>query len=75
MVLVSNKMKKSTLLLIAIFKLTSYVEAIGPLGSFGVGVVTPKCEPSLTTASGLYAIHKGNEFVFIIIRNLIQMAK
>lgn len=32
--------------------------AIGPL-SFGVGVGTAKCEPSVTTASGPYATHKG----------------
>lgn len=35
------------------------VGAIGPLGAFGVGVGASKCEPSLTTASGTYAIHKG----------------
>lgn len=35
------------------------IQAIGPLGSFGVGVGASKCEPSLTTASGTYAIHKG----------------
>lgn len=34
------------------------VNGIGPL-SFGVGVGTAKCEPSLTTASGPYATHKG----------------
>lgn len=33
--------------------------AIGPLGAFGVGVGSAKCEPSITTASGSYAIHKG----------------
>lgn len=38
-----------------------FVNAIGPL-SFGVGVGTAKCEPSLTTASGPYATHKGNFF-------------
>lgn len=36
------------------------VQAIGPLGSFGVGVPSSKCEPSITTASGTYAMHKGN---------------
>lgn len=36
--------------------------AIGPL-SFGVGVGTAKCEPSVTTASGPYATHKGVLFV------------
>lgn len=32
--------------------------AIGPLNTFGVGVGTPKCEPSVTTASGAYAMVK-----------------
>lgn len=35
------------------------VSAIGPLGGFGVGVGSSKCEPSITTASGTYAVHKG----------------
>lgn len=35
------------------------VRAIGPLGAFGVGVGSSKCDPSITTASGTYAIHKG----------------
>lgn len=39
------------------------VRAIGPLGAFGVGVGTPKCDPSITTASGTYAIHKGKHHV------------
>lgn len=34
------------------------VDAIGPLGGFGVGVVAPKCEPTLTSASGSHVIHK-----------------
>lgn len=33
--------------------------AIGPLGAFGVGVGSSKCDPSITTASGTYAMHKG----------------
>ncbi|XP_055316515.1 beta-1,3-glucan-binding protein-like [Sitodiplosis mosellana] len=36
------------------------VQAIGPLGSFGVGVGAAKCEPSITTASGTYAMHKAS---------------
>lgn len=36
------------------------VRAIGPLGAFGVGVGSSKCDPSITTASGTYAMHKGN---------------
>lgn len=36
------------------------VGAIGPLGGFGVGVGAPKCEPTLTTASGSHVIHKPN---------------
>lgn len=36
------------------------VHAIGPLGSFGVGVGSSKCDPSITTASGTYAMHKGD---------------
>lgn len=39
------------------------VQAIGPLGAFGglgVGVGSSKCDPSITTASGTYAMHKGN---------------
>lgn len=35
------------------------VRAIGPLGAFGVGVGSSKCDPSITTASGTYAMHKG----------------
>lgn len=35
------------------------VRAIGPLGAFGVSVGSSKCDPSITTASGTYAIHKG----------------
>lgn len=38
------------------------VQAIGPLGSFGVGVGSSKCDPSITTASGTYAVHKGKAF-------------
>lgn len=38
----------------------SSVRAIGPLGSFGVGVGGSKCDPSITTASGTYAMHKGD---------------
>lgn len=41
------------------------VRAIGPLGSFGVGVGSPKCDPSITTASGTYAMHKGNPSAII----------
>lgn len=40
------------------------VRAIGPLGSFGVGVPSSKCEPSVTTASGTHAMHKGNNVLF-----------
>lgn len=36
------------------------VGAIGPLGGFGVGVGAPKCELTLTTASGSHVIHKPN---------------
>ncbi|XP_031636941.1 beta-1,3-glucan-binding protein-like [Contarinia nasturtii] len=37
-----------------------FVQAIGPLGTFGVGVGSSKCEPSITTASGTYAMHKAS---------------
>lgn len=42
------------------------IHAIGPLGSFGVGVGSAKCEPSITTSSGTYAMHKGR-FLFVYI--------
>lgn len=39
------------------------VHAIGPLGAFGaIGVGSSKCDPSITTASGTYAMHKGKLF-------------
>lgn len=40
----------------ALFK----VQAIGPLGGFGVNVGGLKCEQTLTTATGAYTIHKAN---------------
>lgn len=43
------------------------VHAIGPLGTFGVGVGSSKCEPSITTASGPYAIHKGNSDTSLLV--------
>lgn len=39
------------------------VHAIGPLGTFGVGIASSKCEPSITTASGPYAVHKRNNYI------------
>lgn len=45
---------------IIVIGLTLPIDAIGPLGTFGVGVASSKCEPSITTASGPYAIHKGS---------------
>lgn len=47
-------------ILICILAVTFKSEAIGPLVGFGVGVGTPKCEPTLTTASGSHVIHKIN---------------
>lgn len=46
------------ILALHLLSIGSIVNAIGPLGSFGVGVGNPKCEQSLTTASGPYVIHK-----------------
>lgn len=40
--------------------LLSNANALGPLSSFGVGINgVPKCDPSVTTASG-YVLHKGS---------------
>lgn len=52
------KMAKLSLIFVGIVSLVSLAAAIGPLGSFGVGVGSPKCELSLTTASGSYVVHK-----------------
>ena len=52
---VVNSCKHIFLLGLLVF---SGTKAIGPLNSFGVGAV-PKCEASLTTASGSYVSHKG----------------
>lgn len=46
------------LIFVEISVLVSLTTAIGPLGSFGVGVGSSKCELSLTTASGSYVVHK-----------------
>lgn len=51
-------MARLSLIFFEIVALVSFVTAIGPLGSFGVGVGSPKCELSLTTASGSYVVHK-----------------
>lgn len=46
--------------------------ALGPpLNSFGVGNV-PKCEPSVTTASGSFVSHKGNLINFSNINNSLR---
>lgn len=38
----------------------SQVSAIGPIGSFGIGIgKVPKCDPSPTTTSGTYGTHSG----------------
>lgn len=40
--------------------LLSNGNALGPLSSFGVGINgVPKCDPSVTSASGSYVTHKG----------------
>lgn len=52
------EMAKLSLILFGIVVFVSLSVAIGPLGSFGVGVGSPKCELSLTTASGAYVVHK-----------------
>lgn len=49
---------------IIVVHLIGFAVGIGPLGAFGVGVGTAKCEPSLTTASGPYAVHKGDKLTF-----------
>lgn len=51
-------MGKFLLIFIVLEVLVSLAAAIGPLGAFGVGVGSPKCELSLTTASGSYVVHK-----------------
>lgn len=52
------QMAKLSLIFFGIVVLKYSAIAIGPLGSFGVGVGSPKCELSLTTASGSYVVHK-----------------
>lgn len=45
--------------------------ALGPpLNSFGVGNV-PKCEPSVTTAGGSYAAHKG-KFILLCVCEIMR---
>lgn len=42
--------------------LVANIQAIGPLSTFGVGIINgvPKCDPSVTSASGSYVTHKGS---------------
>lgn len=54
------KMATLASIFFGIVALGSLATAIGPLGSFGVGVGSSKCELSLTTASGTYVVHKPN---------------
>lgn len=54
---------KRFLIRFCVVGLVASVHAIGPLGTFGVGVASSKCEPSITTASGPYAVHKGKNWL------------
>lgn len=57
---VSGKLRKLNICVLLVLLGTTVTDALGPPFGVGVGAV-PKCEPSVTTASGSYVAHKGTE--------------
>lgn len=79
-VLISEKFVKVKMNVILVFgAICAYfvisIHAIGPLGSFGVGVGSAKCEPSITTSSGTYAMHKGRSFYGYLDQSILKLIK
>lgn len=56
--MISEKLRKLKICVLLVLLGTTVTDALGPPFGVGVGAV-PKCEPSVTTASGSYVVHKG----------------